>query len=158
MTKIIPFYKYIKVVFKRHNIVKVSPLQVCICILHLFHFSKCLHILLLCFIFTMNPDVERPCYFHFENKEMKHWEANWLVDHNKPVMSQLESMSFNLFHRGIFPIHKYYLIARFKPIIGLSCFGFPVHWFCIIFSQPFNLFFFSFNLFLFSIINSCTYF
>lgn len=34
MTKIIPFYKYIKVAFKRHNIVKVSPLQVYVCILH----------------------------------------------------------------------------------------------------------------------------
>lgn len=34
MTKLIPSYKYIKVVFKRHNTVKVSPLQVHVCILH----------------------------------------------------------------------------------------------------------------------------
>lgn len=137
MTKIISFYKYIKVVFKRHNIVKVSPLQVYICILH-FTFQN-VYTSYYCVSSSqwtlMSKDL---VIFILENKEMKHWEANWLVDHNKPVMSQLESMSFKLFHHGIFSIHKYYLITRFKPVIGLSCFGSPVHWFCIIFSQPFN--------------------
>lgn len=39
--------------------------------------------------------------FIWHIRKLKHWEAKWPVD-DKPVLSQLEYMSFNLFHHDTY--------------------------------------------------------
>lgn len=57
----------------------------------------------------MNLHVKKALFFLFANKELKQWEAKWLVD-DKLVTPLLESMSFNLFLHDIF----FYSQTRFN--------------------------------------------